>query len=506
MHSQEQRQKAVELFVETGSYSAVTNALGYGSRWSIERWYNDFKRQGFVKESRTKWLKFTDGQKRVAVEHFLNNGKNASKTVRVLGYPSRTLLVAWVDELAPGARNRCKDKVEYNLEQKIDAVMAFCERDATTREVAALQGIDRVTLYNWKHELLGKEANTIMTDIHNDQLPDDIDKLKEQKAALERELYHAKLELALRKGAIEIVKKDPGADLERLTNKEKAILIDALRPTIPLHDLLGCLKMAKSSYFYQKGVMATPDRYADLRKTVRREFEGSGNSYGYRRIHGLVTREKTVVSEKVIRRIMAEEGLAVIVKRRRRYSSYAGEISPEVPNVIERDFHAASPNEKWLTDLTEFHIPAGKVYLSPMIDCFDGMAVAWTIGTNPNAELVNTMLDAATSKLDKNERPLVHNDRGCHYRWPGWVQRMQTAGLVRSMSKKGCSPDNAACEGFFGRLKNEFFYDRSWTGVSMKDFITRLDAYMHWYNETRIKQSLGYLSPVEYRQSLGLAA
>jgi len=83
---------------------------------------------------------------------------------------------------------------------------------------------------------------------------------------------------------------------------------------------------------------------------------------------------------------------------------------------------------------------------------------------------------------------------------------MEEAGLVRSMSKKGCSPDNAACEGLFGRVKNEMFYYRSWKGVSIGEFIDILDSYLHWYNESRIKRSLGYLSPVRYRQSLGLAA
>jgi transposase InsO family protein len=116
------------------------------------------------------------------------------------------------------------------------------------------------------------------------------------------------------------------------------------------------------------------------------------------------------------------------------------------------------------------------------------------------------MLDNAVMALGDGERPLVHSDRGCHYHWPGWIQRMEEAGLVRSMSKRGCSPDNSACEGFFGRLKNEFFYGRSWQGVSVDEFIARLDAYTHWYNNTRIKQSLGYLSPVEYRQSRDLAA
>ena len=125
---------------------------------------------------------------------------------------------------------------------------------------------------------------------------------------------------------------------------------------------------------------------------------------------------------------------------------------------MKRNFHASKPNQKWLTDITEFIIPSGKIYLSPIIDCFDGMVVSWTIGRSPSAELVNTMLDIAISKLKPEERPIVHSDRGSHYRWPGWIKRMKNAKLKRSMSKKGYSPDNSACEGFFGRLKNEMFY------------------------------------------------
>ena len=145
------------------------------------------------------------------------------------------------------------------------------------------------------------------------------------------------------------------------------------------------------------------------------------------------------------------------------------------------------------------------MYLSPVIDCFDGAVASWTIGTSPNAELVNTMLDQAITQLKDDEHPVVHSDRGCHYRWPGWIERMEKAHLIRSMSKKGCSPDNSACEGFFGRLKNEMFYCRSWKGVSLSAFIQEVDKYIHWYNERRIKMTLGALSPMEYRRSLGLA-
>ena len=140
-----------------------------------------------------------------------------------------------------------------------------------------------------------------------------------------------------------------------------------------------------------------------------------------------------------------------------------------------------------------------------MIDCFDGLVISWSIGTNPDADLVNTMLDSAVETVANcDNRPIVHSDRGSHYRWPGWLSRMSNARLIRSMSRKGCSPDNAACEGFFGRLKTEMFYGQDWKGTTIAQFIAVVDSYIRWYNEKRIKISLGSLSPVEYRESLGL--
>jgi putative transposase len=215
-------------------------------------------------------------------------------------------------------------------------------------------------------------------------------------------------------------------------------------------------------------------------------------------------RREFTISEKVVQRLMKQECLIVTANKKRRYGSYLGEISPAPENLINRDFHADIPNEKWLTDITEFQIPAGKVYLSPVIDCFDGLVVSWTIGTRPDSDLVNTMLDAAIETVIASEnRPVIHSDCGAHYRWPGWLKRVHNAKLIRSMSRKGCSPDNAACEGFFGRLKTELFYPRNWQDTSVDQFIGTVDAYIHWYNEKRIKISLGSLSPMEYRASLG---
>lgn len=284
------------------------------------------------------------------------------------------------------------------------------------------------------------------------------------------------------------------------------MVVDALKDKYPLPSLLKRVCLSKSSYYYQKAVSCQEDKYSSIRRKITKLFHENAGRYGYRRIHGLLKREGITLSEKVVRRLMQEDCLEVKVKRRRKYSSYQGEISASVPNVLERDFRADRPNEKWLTDITEFALPAGKVYLSPIVDCFDGMVPCWAIGTIPDAALVNRMLDQAISALAKGEHPIIHSDRGCHYRWTGWISRMEQAGLRRSMSKKGCSPDNAACEGLFGRLKNEMFYNRDWTGVSIQEFIDILNEYLIWYNEKRIKISLGNMSPREYRQSLGLAA
>ena len=264
--------------------------------------------------------------------------------------------------------------------------------------------------------------------------------------------------------------------------------------------------MAKSSYHYHRNRLRLPEKYVDLRSLIKEIFIENYSSYGYRRIHAELKNRKITVSEKVIRRLMEEEELIVRAVPKKRYSSYAGEITPATPNVIQRNFKAEVPNEKWLTDITEFRIPSGKVYLSPIIDCFDGAAVSWSIGTSPNAELVNDMLDQALDSLPLRSKPVVHSDRGAHYRWPGWLERIKTNGLTQSMSKKGCSPDNSACEGFFGRLKNEFFYGLSWEGVTINNFIELLDQYIHWYNNKRIKISLGGISPVQYRMNLGLIA
>ena len=160
-------------------------------------------------------------------------------------------------------------------------------------------------------------------------------------------------------------------------------------------DLLREIGLPRSSYFYHRARLEAVDKYVEVRRAMADIFERNYRCYGYRRMHASLTKQAVTISEKVVRRLMKQDSLVPIMPKRRRYGSYMGEISPAPENLLNRDFSANAPNAKWLTDITEFQIPAGKVYLSPMIDCFDGMVVSWSIGTRPDAELVNMMLDAA---------------------------------------------------------------------------------------------------------------
>ncbi|NLG89795.1 MAG: IS3 family transposase [Clostridiaceae bacterium] len=521
MFSYDERIKAVKLLIQYDlSYSTVIRELGYPSKQSLRNWYNEYFRNGDLHQDYVRESIFSEEEKQRAVNYYLEHGRSVSRTVKKLGYPSRPVLDKWILDIAPEKKKHCRSggsTVKYSREQKEQAVISLCSRDKPAKEVATEHGTTRESLYNWKSQLLKGERIYSMNKNKSDKLKGNLsidvdvselravkDDLLSQVDELQKEVYRLKIERDIYEKAAEIIKKDQGINLKTLTNREKAIIINALREVYPLKELLEMMCMAKSSYCYQVKTINF-DKYTDLRMKVKKIFKESARRYGYRRIHSVLKTLGTTVSEKVIRRIMREENLVVPNTKRKRYSSYKGEISPEVENIINRKFHADKPNHKWLTDITEFHIPAGKIYLSPIIDCFDGLPVSWTIGTSPSAELVNTMLDEAILSLREDEKPIIHSDRGSHYRWPGWIERMEKAELTRSMSKKGCSPDNSACEGFFGRLKNEMFYGYSWAGVTISEFIEELDKYIRWYAEKRIKISLGGMSPLDYRRSLGLA-
>ena len=432
--------------------------------------------------------------------------KSLPKVVESLGYPSEGTLASWVHKypevVTPKSHKR---HIRAPINVKLDAIRRCYENGETLKSVAEEIGYSSVAILTWHKKYQEKGLLGLMnkSDTDSSKTPADIQSADDIEA-LKAQMMEMQMEIDILKETINVLKKDPGVNREALSNREKAVIIDALKNKYSLPNLCRKLCISRSSYYYQEKAIHAEDKYHDIRIKICELFRNNYDAFGYRKIYALLKREGTTLSEKVVRRIMREEGLVVKVHRRRKYNSYKGEISPAVENLINRDFHAEKPNQKWLTDITEFSIEAGKVYLSPIIDCLDGMPVSWTIGTSPNAKLANTMLKQAIKTLKPGEHPIVHSDRGCHYRWPDWIKIMEDAKLTRSMSKKGCSPDNSACEGFFGHLKMEMFYGRNWSNSTLDDLIRAINKYMNWYRTSRIKSTLGGLSPLEYRRRIGV--
>ena len=414
--------------------------------------------------------------------------------------------------------------MKYPQSMRDEAIRMHAEGASVRRISEELALPSRMTVWRWvsgRHDGPGakspaRKGGAMELPRVEGEGPDYPDVDPEDKDELIRRL---RLENDILRGMQEVLKSPA---LGCSTNREKALLIDWLRANTDhtLRELTDSLRISKSSYEYQRRAMAAGDRYAWLRPLVAEEFWAEGGVRGYRVVTWRLRRrdEPVVVSEKVVRRIMAEEGLRVRRKGARRYSSYAGETDEAPANLPLRDdgthdFGADAPNERWVTDITEFRLPDDprKVYLSPVIDLFDTKPAGWSIGLRPDARLADSSLERACATLRPGEHPSCHSDRGCHYRWPGWKAICERHGIVRSMSRKGCSPDNAAAEGFFGRLKNEFFYGRDWRGVSAEEFMGLLDAQMRFYSEGRLKlfddgEGKYYDTIDNRRRRLGLAS
>ena len=395
----------------------------------------------------------------------------------------------------------------HDLED-VELALYALEEGWTRAEAGALVGAGGATVSRWAsgrvpHPRAQPRARIVRVPVREEDPLNAEERAAYEAAMTENTLLRAVLDDLKGEGS------RPGS----MSNARKCELGKRLRAAtgLPLREITAFLRISKSSYEYHRARLGR-DRYGWLRPFVREAFE-EVRRRGYRAVWARLRQAGVRVSEKVVRRVMRQEGLVppFLAGRRKRWSSYAGEASPAPPNLPLRadgthDFSAPAPNRLWVTDLTEYALPCGpKVYLSPVIDCFDGRPVSWSVGTSPTAALANSSLEAACATLAPGERPVVHSDRGGHYRWEGWISICERFGLVRSMSRKGRSPDNARAEGFFGVAENEFFLARDWAGVGAEAFMRELDDWMRWYREGRAREALGWMAPDEYRRSLGYA-
>lgn len=385
------------------------------------------------------------------------------------------------------------------------------ESGASCAQTARTIGRSASAVYAWRRRYDWRRKPMVPPQ-HRDQADqaDQVTRLNARIEALEAEnqALHMRMDLM---GEIEKLLKHPvPADLGRdVTNHAKAIAVANLKDRWPLKALLGEAGLSRSTYYWHhcKDAVSAREAKAERERQLRDLIVATARRfsciYGYRRIHHELAGQGVRVSEKFVRKVLREEDLVPrYVHKSRHYSSFKGDPQDAPANLVARDFHAPAPGMVWVTDITQFTMDGYKCYLSPVVDCADGVVVSWTLALRPTTAMVVDMLERAASTLQEGQKPIVHTDRGCQYSAREYKQAMARHGFVRSMSAKGCSPDNAAAEGFFGRLKNEMFHHRDWTGVTFPEFAQAVRDYIHFYNHKRPKQSLGWLTPMQRRAQL----
>jgi putative transposase len=263
-----------------------------------------------------------------------------------------------------------------------------------------------------------------------------------------------------------------------------------------LTDLLKAAGLARSTFFYHQANRHAEDKHAALKAEIRRIFDRFGGRYGHRRVHDRLRRAGWQVSKKTVLKLMRALGLRCEIRRKKRYNSFRGEIGKVAPNLLERDFTTTGPNQKWVTDVTEFRAGDRKVSLSTVMDLFGREIIGHSVGTSPSLELTNRSLRQALKRLEPGHEPIVHSDQGFQYQHASW-RKLLNGRAVQSMSRKGNCLDNAVMESFFGHLKDELYCNTTYLTV---DALTAaIGAYIAWFNTERSHSTLKGLSPVQHR-------
>ena len=249
--------------------------------------------------------------------------------------------------------------------------------------------------------------------------------------------------------------------------------------------------------------MQKEDKYASVKEEITTIYHENRGRYGYRRITAELRKRKFSVNHKTVQRLMKELGLVCRV-RMKKYRSYKGEVGKIAPNLLNRDFFAERPNQKWATDVTEFSLFGRKLYLSPILDLHNGYLVSYTISERPVLSMVTSMLGKAFETIPDGTELILHSDQGWHYQHKQYQRMLKSKGIRQSMSRKGNCLDNAVMENFFGLLKSELLYLQ--TFQSMENFKQELIHYLDYYNNHRIKIKLKGLPPALHRQQALSAA
>ena len=262
-------------------------------------------------------------------------------------------------------------------------------------------------------------------------------------------------------------------------------------------------------YWQKRFERENPDK--DLEEKILHIRE-SNKDYGYRRVQGVLVKSGIRVNKKRIQRIMQKLNLQVtsFTRKSRKYSSYKGKIGKIAPNRIHRRFHTHIPHQKITTDTTEFkyyevdangHMTMHKLYFDPFMDMCNGEILSYGIAKQPSAQNILAALNEAIEiTSDCPVRRTFHSDRGWAYQMKAYANRLKEKRIFQSMSRTGNCYDNSVMENFFGLLKQEIYYGVVY--YSFEELKNAIEKYIKYYNEQRIKEKLGWMSPVEYRRKL----
>lgn len=254
--------------------------------------------------------------------------------------------------------------------------------------------------------------------------------------------------------------------------------------------------MSRSTFYYWGKAQHRPEKYQSEKKAIAEIYHQHKGRYGYRRITSIMKRQGYRINHKTVQRLMQQLGLKSLV-RIKRYMSYRGNVGKMTENLLQRQFKADRSNEKWVTDVTEFKVTDQKLYLSTVLDLYNGEIIAHQIAERPVYGLVKEMLNKACARLKVGDKPILHSDQGWQYQMKTYQAELKKHGIQQSMSRKGNCLDNAVMENFFGLLKTELYYLEKFETTAQ--LTKALDEYIHYYNHERIKLKLKGLSPVEYR-------
>ena len=263
--------------------------------------------------------------------------------------------------------------------------------------------------------------------------------------------------------------------------------------------MAGLLKLAgisKSNFYYHLNKLKQPDKYINIKGEIKSIYHENKGRYGYRRITLELRNRGIIINHKTVLKIMKQLGVQCFV-RAKKYRSYKGTVGKICDNLLNRNFKANKPNQKWVTDVTEFKVNGRKLYLSPIIDLFNGEVISYNISKHPVFKQITDMLEKAFEKIPDDTNLILHSDQGWQYQMKEYQSLLKDKGIRQSMSRKGNCLDNSLAENFFGLLKSELFYLNQYANI--EELEKDIKKYINYYNNDRIKLNLNGMSPIQYR-------